>query len=598
MSEAKGEDSNGHGVIVIYDISSCGSDAEDSSDDAEIAANRSKRQRMMPLSLSPALSSSSSSSSSLSSSDAEDEIAFCCKVCMCPHDEQSSHLISSGDDAVFHRCCCHKIDSYKPDWKSPFDVVCLQMEENLLNNQPEHSIEKGEEYYGKEDSKKLIRSDATKESSYENELSMYAYDQVIYTCAKFLKYNRKYQAVTREEHRKSKRAVVLDVFAGIGAGVVALKRLGIDIKKVIHIEIDPVCTHVFKQNHDCKYNNDLVNDDISYVYDAYSRFEDVESDIEGLLEKYGSIDIVMGGPPCQDYTPVNAFRKGVEGEQGKYLPNFGKFIQVLQEQQGHENPLFFLVENVEIRKMEDMNPIQEVFGIPGFPTDAKDLSPCRRKRHFWINFPVERVNPDDSISTKSCLEEGWGLPADILEFDSRDEEGNWRKANTFMASKARIDDERMLRLQKIEEESSTGKRKVRYKKGTFTVSEREKMLGFPNGYVMHAMELLHKELRKVLLVRSKHEMKTNEYKKFSAKLKMFSGKRFKFKLRGDDVDILIDQPQQSKKQISHFNKEDYSKHLLGNTFSIPVVEHLLKPLSEVFASREYDRYDYKYEWQN
>ena len=41
-----------------------------------------------------------------------------------------------------------------------------------------------------------------------------------------------------------KPAVVLDVFAGIGTGVVVLKRLGIGIQKVIHVEHDKVATHV------------------------------------------------------------------------------------------------------------------------------------------------------------------------------------------------------------------------------------------------------------------------------------------------------------------------------------------------------------------
>lgn len=34
-----------------------------------------------------------------------------------------------------------------------------------------------------------------------------------------------------------------DVFAGIGSGIISLKRLGIDMRKIIHVEHDKVATH-------------------------------------------------------------------------------------------------------------------------------------------------------------------------------------------------------------------------------------------------------------------------------------------------------------------------------------------------------------------
>jgi hypothetical protein len=33
------------------------------------------------------------------------------------------------------------------------------------------------------------------------------------------------------------------MFAGIGSGIVALKKIGLQIKKIIHVELDPVATH-------------------------------------------------------------------------------------------------------------------------------------------------------------------------------------------------------------------------------------------------------------------------------------------------------------------------------------------------------------------
>jgi hypothetical protein len=49
-------------------------------------------------------------------------------------------------------------------------------------------------------------------------------------------------------------------------------------------------------------------------------------------------------------------------------------------------------------------------------------------------------------------------------------------------------------------------------------------------------------------------------------------------------------------QDDFFNAEEYSKRLLGNSISIPIVEHLLQNLQPLFESTEYDGYDYHYKW--
>jgi endonuclease III-like uncharacterized protein len=49
-------------------------------------------------------------------------------------------------------------------------------------------------------------------------------------------------------------------------------------------------------------------------------------------------------------------------------------------------------------------------------------------------------------------------------------------------------------------------------------------------------------------------------------------------------------------QREFFSADEYAKHLIGNSFSVPVVEHLLTHLKPLFASREYEGYSYKYRW--
>ena len=58
------------------------------------------------------------------------------------------------------------------------------------------------------------------------------------------------------------------------------------------------------------------------------------------------------------------------------------------------------------------------------------------------------------------------------------------KANTFLASKSRVDDERM---QKVKYDDN----KRHYAVETFTTNDREIMLGFPKGYVEKSGELFN-----------------------------------------------------------------------------------------------------------
>lgn len=54
----------------------------------------------------------------------------------------------------------------------------------------------------------------------------------------------------------------------------------------------------------------------------------------------------------------------------------------------------------------------------------------------------------------------------------------------------------------------------------------------------------------------------------------------------------------SKRSDDYLTCEQYAKRLLGNGWSIPVVEFLLRPLQEIFPQKDYgERYDYVYNWE-
>ena len=53
-----------------------------------------------------------------------------------------------------------------------------------------------------------------------------------------------------------------------------------------------------------------------------------------------------------------------------------------------------------------------------------------------------------------------------------------------------------------------------------------------------------------------------------------------------------------KKQLVHYTEDQYAKRLVGNAFSVPALEMLLKPLQKMFTSASYGpHFNYNYEWE-
>lgn len=74
------------------------------------------------------------------------------------------------------------------------------------------------------------------------------------------------------------------------------------------------------------------------------------------------------------------------------------------------------------------------------------------------------------IQPSSCLEEGWVHPGE--------DEIDCAKVLTFLASKGRINDDRMIKVKPLPND--------KFEKGHFSALERERMMGFPEGYVQGA----------------------------------------------------------------------------------------------------------------
>jgi hypothetical protein len=225
----------------------------------------------------------------------EELLGFCCYTCRCPpnRDDYLPHekdgrvhrYIQSCEDGLYHRCCCHGISEVNEieDWATLYEAAIEQV--GMV--EPDHFSK--------------VRSVTSREiyNAYEKamrqESVLYNADGDAHPLDRLMTHPSYLEDIVKPFERLTKRvdsgtyprrsAVVLDLFAGIGSGVLALKRLGIKISKIIHVEHDKIATHVYRWNHDPSYNTSLQEDGIEHVY--ILKWENFEDEWESLCETHG-----------------------------------------------------------------------------------------------------------------------------------------------------------------------------------------------------------------------------------------------------------------------------------------------------------------------
>lgn len=168
---------------------------------------------------------------------------------------------------------------------------------------------------------------------------------------------------------------VLSTFNGMGCIWLALDKVGIKVNKRYSSEID-------------KYAN-LINDK---NYPDTIQLGDVTKLKAKDLE---SIDLFVGGSPCQDLRPG---RDGLRGDKSKL---FYEYYRLLKE----VNPTYFLLENVGKISSSDKDIISDLLGVQPFLINSNAFSAQNRKRLYWTNIPnVKSDLPPSDILLKDILE--------------------------------------------------------------------------------------------------------------------------------------------------------------------------------------------------
>lgn len=205
----------------------------------------------------------------------------------------------------------------------------------------------------------------------------------------------------KKKDHKAPKAIAL--FSGCGGMTLGFEAAGINV--VGHVEICGSANKIYSANFE---ESQLLGEDIcEIIYD----------DIEKWKERWGEIDIIIGGPPCQGFSLAG--KRNSEDERNKLYQQYVRIVSQIR-------PSIFVMENVAMMaSMKDkngelfINKITNAFKCQGYKiftqiVNAQDYGvPQSRERVFLIgvredigkDFKFPDENPKDIITFRMATED-------------------------------------------------------------------------------------------------------------------------------------------------------------------------------------------------
>jgi len=156
------------------------------------------------------------------------------------------------------------------------------------------------------------------------------------------------------------RVTVIDAFCGIGGFTEGLKQAGFEV--VYAFDINPEAIRIYKANH-----------------------PDVEAEVADIrhIREVPEADVVVGGPPCQEFSVA---RRGRGKKRYWDLELICHFFRVV----GLAGARYYLMENVP--------PVRAFFRENGRILDFSDYGlPQQRRRFILTNFPLPKKSRSRAI---------------------------------------------------------------------------------------------------------------------------------------------------------------------------------------------------------
>lgn len=158
---------------------------------------------------------------------------------------------------------------------------------------------------------------------------------------------------------------VLSLFDGISCGMIALEKVGINIEKYDAYEIDENAIKI------SSYNYPMIEHKGNVFEAKYTE---------------GEYDLLIGGSPCT-YWSICKTKDRETTSSGLGWDLFSQYLRALKE----VKPKYFLYENNFSMHKDIKEAITNCLGVEPIMIDSKFLSAQQRKRLYWTNINVDKI---------------------------------------------------------------------------------------------------------------------------------------------------------------------------------------------------------------
>eukprot|EP00435_Cladocopium_sp_Y103_P060385 s256_g22.t1 len=192
------------------------------------------------------------------------------------------------------------------------------------------------------------------------------------------------------------RILVVSLFDGIAALMVALCRLRCRVVAFASSEVDADCKRLVRR----RWPGVIEMGDIEKIS---------QEDLDNLSRSCGhTLDLVLagGGSPCQDLSVLVANRQGLQGTRSRLFFEMPRIFTGLKA--AFHCPVYTFVENVFSMTEANRDQFSEVLGVQPVLIDCPAFTQCRRPRLFWVDWAVQPAEQEKMIQRQGYKE--WVFP--------------------------------------------------------------------------------------------------------------------------------------------------------------------------------------------
>ena len=288
------------------------------------------------------------------------------------------------------------------------------------------------------------------------------------------------------------RIVVVSLFDGIAALMCGLCRLNCQVIAFASSEIDKECKRLVRK----RWPGVLELGDIVHID---------RSKIEALHRSVGySVDFVLsgGGSPCQDLSALLAGGQGLAGSRSKLFFEMPRIFNDLRET--FSCPVYTFVENVFSMSEDNRNAFSDTLGVEPILLDSTSFSRSRRPRLFWVDWEV-KARGEEALIPHARYKE-WIFPCINYDHEWWLEKFCKHEGNKLIPTLTRALPRRLPPKKPAGIESASEQARKRWEADNYrfqvyqyetshlvtkpdgtlrlpSVAERERLMGFPTGYV-------------------------------------------------------------------------------------------------------------------